>query len=96
MMKIRVSITRMKYTVCFMEGMSKQTLNLYVNILNDSPITAVINLAAVHLDNNCVKFLALNLCNRTLYVNILNDSPITAVINLTPVHLDNNCVKFWL
>jgi hypothetical protein len=61
MMKIRGSIIRMKYTVCFTDGMSKQTLNFYVNILNDSPITAVINLALLHLDNNCVKFLALNL-----------------------------------
>jgi len=43
MMKIRDSITRMKYTVSFMDGMSKQTLNFYVNILNDSLITAVIN-----------------------------------------------------
>ena len=58
-MKIRDSITRMKYTVCFMDGMSKQTLNFYVNILNDSLITAVINLALVHLDTNCAKCLAL-------------------------------------
>ena len=55
MMKIRDSITRMEYTACFMEGMSKQTLNFYVNILNDSPIMAVINLALLHLDKNCVK-----------------------------------------
>jgi len=41
--------------------MSKQTLNFYINILNDSPITVVINLALVHLDNNCGKFLVSNL-----------------------------------
>ena len=64
MMKIQDSIIRMKCTVCFTDGMSKQTLDFYVNILNDSPFTAVINLAAEHLDNSCTKFLALNLWNQ--------------------------------
>jgi hypothetical protein len=43
---------------CFMDGMNKQRVSLYVNILNVSPIMAAINLAPVHLDNNFVKFWA--------------------------------------
>jgi len=58
-MKIRDSITQMKYTVCFTDGTREQTPNFYVKILNDSLIMAVINLALVHLVNNCVKCLTL-------------------------------------